>query len=72
MSTLLSPYVVIPVAVPDPFLAAEVAYAFATNMQREGDEKHLKAVATPKHFLGPPFTVQTANLTARWVLNDLL
>ena len=50
-------------AVPDPFLAAEVAYAFVKNMQKEGDEKHLKAVATPKHFLGQPFTIQTVHLT---------
>ena len=34
------------------FLAAEVACTFVKNMQREGEEKHLKAVATPKHFLG--------------------
>lgn len=36
----------------DPFLAAEVAEVFVKNMQKEGDDKHLKTVATPKHFLG--------------------
>lgn len=35
----------------DPFLASEIAFAFVKNLQKEGDEKHLKAVATPKHFL---------------------
>ena len=34
-----------------PFLAGEVAFAFVTNLQKEGDQKHLKTVSTPKHFL---------------------
>ena len=34
-----------------PFLAGEVAFAFVTNLQKEGDQNHLKTVSTPKHFL---------------------